>query len=148
MRQLAEDLLATRSGLDESEALEALRTIEEAIAPDSRVRGEELRFRLAQRLGIAPARALEVAQIGCHAIASFLARDERERLLARLPADVRELFAPPATVSAPAGHAPGLTGARRTLAEGTPGSTHPLATSRPGSTHPLSDSQPPSRRVR
>lgn len=146
--QVIEKEVAARGGLDEQEAVEAISTVREAIAAGSPVRAEELYYRLGRRLGVSPARAIEVAQIACHAIAAALPPDERARSLARLPADVRALFAAPASVAAPSGRAPGVSGARQTLAEGRPGSAHPLSEARPGSSHPVSESHPPARRVR
>jgi hypothetical protein len=146
--QPIEKEVAARGGLDEREAVEAIDTVREATAADHPVRAEELYYRLGRRLGVAPARAIEIAQIACHAIAAALPPDERRRSLARLPADVRALFAAPASVAAPAGRGAGLAGARQTLAEGRPGSTHPLSEARPGSEHPVSEGQAPTRRVR
>ena len=143
------DQLATWTGLDESEAAEALNTIQEAIAPGSRARAEELIFRLASRLGIPRGQAVEVAQIGCHSIAASLEPDARRQLMDRLPGDLRELFAAPASATAPGAHPSGLPRtAGHTIAEGRPGSENPLSSARPGSSHPLSESREPVPRTR
>lgn len=142
------DVVSRRTGLDDAAAREAIGTVRDLIAPGRRLRAEELYFRLAKRLGVSPARAVEVAQIACHAIGASLDREQRERLLEPLTADLRALFAPPPSMSEPAGRPPGLPATGRTLAEGRPGSEHPLSESRPGSAHPLSQAHPPARRVR
>jgi len=120
------EMVKTQSGLDESEARHAIETVEEAIGPDSRIRAQGLHFRLARRLGIEPARAVEVAQIACHAIATHLDADRRAQLLARLSTDMRELFSAPPSVAARPARMPGLSGTGHTLADGRPGSNHPL----------------------
>ena len=130
MQDIAE-AVATRSGLDESEARHAIDTVEEAIAPGSILHAQELHFRLARRLGIEPGRAVEVAQIVCHAIAARLDGDRRAELLARLPRDLCALFTPPPSIVATEARAPGLAGTGHTLADGHPGSDHPLSESRP-----------------
>lgn len=130
MQDLAE-AVATRSGLDESEARLAIATVEEAIAPGSLHHAQELYFRLARRLTIEPGRAVEVAQIVCHAIAARLDGDRRAELLGRLPRDLQALFAPPPSLAATGAHPPGLAGTGHTLADGHPGSDHPLSESRP-----------------
>ncbi len=136
MRDIAETV-KTRSGLDESAARHAIETVEEAIVPGSRVHAQELHYRLARRLGLEPGRAIELAQIACHAIAAHLDADRRAQLLARLSPDLRALFDPPPSIAAPASRTPGLSGAGHTLADG-----------RPGSGHPLSESHPPPQRPR
>lgn len=124
------EAVATRSGLDESDARHALEVVEEAIAPGSLHHAQELYFRLARRLTIEPGRAVEVAQIVCHAIAARLDRDRRAELLGRLPRDLRAIFTPPPSLAATEAHPPGLAGTGHTLADGHPGSNHPLSESR------------------
>ncbi len=130
MRNIAE-LVAARSGLDEPAARRAIEIVEEAIAPGSRARAEELGFRLARRLAIEPARTIELAEIVCQAIAARLDRDRREELLQRLPPDLRALFQAPPSAAAARAREPGLAGTGHTLADGRPGSAHPLSESRP-----------------
>ena len=130
MRDIAQ-LLATRSGLDESKARHAIEIVEAAIAPGSRMHVQELHFQLARGLGIEPGRAVEVAQMTCHAIASRLDADGRAQLLIRVPADLRPLFEPPPSIAATTAAQPHLAGTGHTLADGRPGSTHPLSESRP-----------------
>lgn len=135
MRDIIE-MVRARSGLDESEARHAIETVEEAIGPGSGVRAQELRFRLARRLGIEPARAVEVAEIACHAIAIHLDGDRRAQLLERLRPDMRELFTSPPSVAAREARMPRLSGTGHTLADGHPGSNHPLSESRPAPQRP------------
>lgn len=137
------EMVTVRSGLDESAARHAIETVEEAIRPGGRVHAQELCFRLARRLGIEPARAVEVAQIACHAIATHLDADRRAQLLARLLPDLRELFSLPPSIAATPARTPGLSRAGHTLADGRPGSNHPLSESRPPLHRPRG--APPSR---
>lgn len=130
MRDIAQ-LLATRSGLEESKARHAIEIVEAAIAPGSRMQVQELHFQLARGLGIEPGHAVEVAQVVCHAIAAGLDLERRAQLLARLPGDLRSLFEPPPSIAAAAAAEPHLAGTGHTLADGRPGSTHPLSESRP-----------------
>lgn len=125
------ELVATRSGLDESEARHAIDIVEEAIAPGSLLHVQELHYRLARRLGIEPGRAVEVAQIVCHAIAARLDLEHRAQLLSRLPGELRPLFEPPPSLTVTTAAEPHLAGTGHTLADGRPGSAHPLSESRP-----------------
>jgi len=124
--------LATRMALDESEAAEAVSTVERVIGRESCVGAEELVYRLSRRLGISRGQALEVAQVTCRAIADSLEAEERRQLLAHLPADLAQLFRPPAVMDVTAGQADRLAGTGHTLAGGQPGSTRPLSRWRPG----------------
>jgi hypothetical protein len=130
MRDIVE-LVASRSGLDESEARRAIESIEEAIAPGRHARAEELRLRLERRLGVNRARAIELVEIVCQAIAARLDRDERAQLTNRLRDDLHAFFDLPPSVAATATREPGLARAGHTLADGRPGSRHPLSESRP-----------------
>jgi hypothetical protein len=143
------DEVAARTGLDGPAAMEAIAIVNDAVASRvGRIRAGELLFRLARRLGIPPGRAVEVAQIACHAIGERLDPDARRQLLRCLPGDMRELFGPPPSQEAPAAGKEILPGTGHTLADGRPGSAHSLTRSRPGSEHPLSESRPPARRTR
>ena len=119
-------------GLAESQAAEAVSTVDRAIRPDSCIGVEELVYRLARRLAISRGRAFEVAQVTCRAIAGSLEAEERRQLLARLPADFARLFRPPAVMDVTTGQVDRLAGSGHTIASGQPGSTHPLSRSRPG----------------
>ncbi len=93
---------------------------------------------VSERAGLAPAFAMEHAQVVCGVVSECLEPELRERLARDLPDGFRELFAPRHLVAAlPARmhHSPSSTPPAATLAEGRPGSARPLSESSPERAH-------------
>lgn len=101
---------------------------------------------VAERAGLAPAFAMEHAQVVCRAVAESLAPELRRRLVRDLPDGFRELFEIPEPSAPPAErlhHSPKSTPPAATLAEGRPGSSHPVSESAPDRAHSESVARSP-----
>lgn len=101
---------------------------------------DEVYARVAERADLSRGRALEVTQIVCSVVATSLAADVQQRLVAHLGPDLGRLFDPPSRDSvAPERpvHMPGAPepGEGRSLSTGRLGSDQPLSEARPESAH-------------
>ena len=101
---------------------------------------------VSERAGLAPAFAMEQAQVVCRTLAESLAPSLRQRLARDLPEGFRELFVIPDAPTVPQErmhHSPKSTPPAATLAEGRPGSSRPVSQSAPDRAHPNSVARSP-----
>lgn len=93
---------------------------------------------VSERAGLAPAFAMEQAQVVCRVLAESLDEPLRRRLARDLPEGFGDLFAasePPAPPPERLHHSAKSTPPPATLAEGRPGSAHPVSESAPDRAH-------------
>ncbi len=100
---------------------------------------DDVYARVAERMGLAPARALEITQVVCRVLAVSLHPEVRSRLMTHLGPVMGRLFEIPVhgSPSQRPVHlsAPPPSGAGHTLATGRPGSLHPLSEAHADNAH-------------